>query len=236
MTLKTLTPHSHLDLSALPLGAALRPQPLLGATIDGSPLGTLASTTETAGGGQLLQASHPAGFTLAVDVEPDPDHAAVVWHLMMGQAEGSFGPRLHDLRPLELVLDGALAPDPIIRTWLGGAMQADFPPDAVTPQSHVVYPHTPAYYHAAQYVIGTRGGRSSDHDMPYALVTAQHPDWLLRVPEHWGHCSGTVAHDDPLVLDRFQECVGVAADLLRCLRRCDLAAPQLILHRRPVAG
>src|SRR5690348_1838818 len=160
MTLETLTPHSHLDLSASPLGAALRPHPLLAVAIDGSPLDTLASTTEPVDGRQRLQASHPAGFTLAVDVEPDPDHAAVVWQLMMGQAEGPPGPRLHDLRPLELVLDGALAPDPIIRTWLGGAMQTYFPPDAVTPQSHVVYPHTPAYYQAGQYVIGTRGGRS----------------------------------------------------------------------------
>src|SRR5690348_1011379 len=160
MTLETLTPHSQLDLSASPLGAALRPHPLLRVAIDGSPLDTLTPMTEMADRRQRLLASHPAGLALTVDVEPDPVHTAVVWHLMMGQAEGSPGPRLHELRPLELVLDGALAPDPIIRTWLGGAMQTYFPPDAVTPQSHVVYPHTPAYYQAGQYVIGTRGGRS----------------------------------------------------------------------------
>jgi alpha-galactosidase len=51
-------------------------------------------------------------------------------------------------------------------------MQSFFPPDAVTPSARVLYPRTPAYYQAGQFVIGTRGGRSSDQHMPYVLIAA----------------------------------------------------------------
>jgi alpha-galactosidase len=171
LTLMALAPHNYLDTTASPLGRALRRQPLVQAGIDGAGLEALALSLDTANGQQSLHAVHPDGLRLSVDIEPDRSHQALVWHLAIAQSDERPGPRLHDLCPLRIVLDGTLIPDAVIHTWLGGAMQTFFPPDAITPQRHVLYPRTPAYYQAGRFTIGTRGGRSSDQYMPYLLIT-----------------------------------------------------------------
>jgi len=179
-TLADLLPQAYLDLTASPLGLALRRQALVAAGVDGAPLDTLDYTVDTVGGagGRRIVYAHPGGLGVVVEMEPDPAHSALVWRMTLarrdtgGGARDERGVRLHDLRPLTLTLDGALAPDPAILTWLGGAMQSFFPPDAVTPQRRVVYPRTAAYYGAGRFAFGTRGGRSSDAVMPYLLIEA----------------------------------------------------------------
>lgn len=186
--LVTLTPRAHLDLAASPLGPALRSQPVLHVEVDEDGVGAFQWTDETAAGGQRIRATHPSGLELAVDMEPDPAHRAIAWHLTLAQGDGGQGPRLHGLSPLTLALDGALSPDPIIHTWLGGAMQTFFPPDAVTPQSHVLYPCTTAYYQPGQFSVGTHGGRSSDQYMPYFLLaTAEETGGLWSAIGWSGH-------------------------------------------------
>lgn len=166
-----LMPHDHVDLAASPLGQALRRQALVAARVDGEGLDTLDWTRE-GDHGRFLVGRHPSGLRCGVAMEPDPAHQALVWHLELRQDEAAPGARLHELCPLTLTLDGAVAPDPVIHTWLGGAMQSFFPPDAVTPQRRVLYPRTPAYYGAGRFAFGTRGGRSSDQYMPYLLIEA----------------------------------------------------------------
>ena len=166
-----LMPHDYLDLGASPLGPALWRQALISAQVDGAGLETLDWTIEGSAGHRLI-GGHPGGLTIGVELEPEPAHHALVWHLELAQDDTGSGARLHDLCPLTLALDGASAPDPAIHTWLGGAMQSFFPPDAVTPRRRVLYPRTLAYYGAGRFVFGTRGGRSSDQYMPYLLIEA----------------------------------------------------------------
>ena len=128
--LAALMPQPYLDFAASPLGPALRRQPLVSVGIAEQGLDTLVLDVEVAGPVRHVRGTHPSGLELTVDVEPDPAHQALVWHLGLAQGEGGPGPRLHDLHPLEITLAGALAPDPAIHTWLGGTMQPFFPPDA----------------------------------------------------------------------------------------------------------
>jgi alpha-galactosidase len=172
--LAALMPHDYLDLTASPLGPALRRQGVVAACVDDAGLETLDWATVGANGrpGRRIVGRHPGGLMIGVDMEPDPAHQALVWRLDLAQDDAGSGARLRDVCPLTLALDGTVAPDPVILTWLGGAMQSFFPPDAVTPQRRVVYPRTPAYYGAGRFAFGTRGGRSSDQYMPYLLLAA----------------------------------------------------------------
>jgi hypothetical protein len=77
---------------------------------------------QAAGAEQHIRGTHPSGLELIVDAEPDPAHQAVVWQLGLTQSERGSSPRLHDLQLLDVALDGALAPDPVVHAWLGGAM------------------------------------------------------------------------------------------------------------------
>jgi len=172
--LAALLPHDYLDLTSSPLGPALRREGLVAVHLDGAALETLDGAVETDadGGGRRRVVARRGGVAVGVDLEPDPAHQALVWRLDLARDDAGPGARLHDLCPLVLALDGATAPDPAILTWLGGAMQSFFPPDAVTPQRRVVYPRTPAYYGAGRFAFGARGGRSSDQYMPYLLIEA----------------------------------------------------------------
>ncbi|GHO89807.1 glycoside hydrolase family 36 protein [Dictyobacter formicarum] len=170
-TPEALALQSYLDTTASPLGSALKQLPLIRLGIDEVELAALPLTTEATTGSQRIHAIHPPGLTLTVDVESDQARQVLVYQLTMAQAEDMSGPRLHDFCPLQLALDGTLVPDPVIHTWRGGAMQTFFPPDAITPQRHVLYPRTPAYYQDGHLSLGTHGGRSSDQYMPYLLIT-----------------------------------------------------------------
>lgn len=122
--LAALMPQAYLDTAASPLGPALRRQPLARVGIDERGLDTLTWAVEAAGPVRRIRGSHPSGLELTVDVAPDPAHQAAVWHLGLAQGGDGPGPRLHDLHPCEIVLDGVLGPDSVIHRWLGGAMQA----------------------------------------------------------------------------------------------------------------
>jgi len=169
--LDVLLPFPYLDPASSPLGRALRSHPLLRVRVNDQELDTLSSQVADTHAGKQVQCMHPKGLTLTCDVEPAPEHHALTWRLGLAQ-DGDSGPRVHDLQPLVFSLDGALAPDPVIHTWLGGAQQTFFPPDAVTPQNRVLYPRTYAYYQEGVFTIGTQGGRSSDHYMPYVVVSS----------------------------------------------------------------
>lgn len=170
-TQAALALQTYLNTSASPLGPALQRVPLINIGIDEGELTTLPLASETRDGSWCIRAMHAQGLTLTTDIKPDSSHHALIWQMRMAQAEGMSGPRLHHFYPLQIVLDGTLAPDPVIHTWRGGAMQTFFPPDAITPQRHVLYPRTPAYYQDGHLSLGTRGGRSSDQYMPYLLIT-----------------------------------------------------------------
>jgi alpha-galactosidase len=211
-----LLAHTYLDTSASPLGAALLRQPLLHVGVDADDLAALLAQAQPAGDKGRLRVSQPTGCDFTVAMEPEPAHRALVWQLDIAQQAGRPGPRLHDLCPLTLGLDGSLAPDSVIHTWLGGAMQSFFPPDAVTPQSRVLYPRTTAYYQPGQFTIGTRGGRSSDQHMPYVLITTSDDTGGLWCAIGWsGHWTA-----------RFVKPKGSRdLQLTVCVEPCDLRVP-----------
>jgi alpha-galactosidase len=190
ITLSSLDLQMYLDTNTSPIGSALQRLPFMSIGIDETELAALPLALETTTRRQHIHATHPRGLTLTVNVEPDQAQQALVWQLKMAQAEAISGPRLHTFHPLQIALDGTLAPDPVIHTWRGGSMQTFFPPDAITPQNHVLYPRTRAYYQDGYFTLGTRGGRSSDQYMPYLLITTAEDSGGLWCAIGWsGHWS-----------------------------------------------
>lgn len=176
---------TYLDTSASPLGPALQRVPLMNIGIDEGELMTLPLVSEALAGSQHLRATHAQGLALTVDVEPNAARHALVWQMQMAQTGEQPGPRVHNFRPLQIALDGSLAPDLVIHTWRGGAQQSFFPPDSVTLERHVLYPRTTAFYQDGYFAIGTHGGRSSDLHMPYMLITTADDSGGLWVALGW---------------------------------------------------
>ncbi|MBO0790556.1 MAG: alpha-galactosidase [Ktedonobacteraceae bacterium] len=190
--LSALDLQTYLDTNTSPIGPALQRLPFMNIGIDETELTTLPLEIETTVQRKHIHAIHPHGLTLVMDVDPDQARQALIWQVKMAQGTTSAGPRLHHFRPLQIALDGTLAPDPVIHTWRGGSMQTFFPPDASTPQSHVLYPRTRAYYQGGHLSIGTRGGRSSDQYMPYLLITTAEDKGGLWCAIGWsGHWSAS---------------------------------------------
>lgn len=127
-TQAALALQTYLNTSASPLGPALQCVPLINIGIDEGELTALPLASETRDGSWCIRARHAQGLTLMTDIKPDNSHHALIWQMRMAQAEGMSGPRLHHFYPLQIALDGTLAPDPVIHTWRGGAMQTFSPP------------------------------------------------------------------------------------------------------------
>jgi hypothetical protein len=87
-------PQAYLNVDASPLGPALRRQPLVSVGIDEQGLDALALDVQAVGAEQHIRRTHPSGLELIVDVEPDPAHQVVVWHLGLAQSERGSSPRL----------------------------------------------------------------------------------------------------------------------------------------------
>lgn len=148
-TFEPLFPAAYLDLAASPLGPGLRRQACVSAGVSEGVDDTYRYTVTTQAGLYRLEARRPSGLEVAVSVARDDAHQAMVWQIAVVQDAAMNPGRLCDMRALDLTIDGAMVTDPVIRTWLGGAMQQYFPPDAASPQARVLYPRTTAYYGAA---------------------------------------------------------------------------------------
>ncbi|MGH2347014.1 MAG: glycoside hydrolase family 36 protein, partial [Chloroflexota bacterium] len=221
--LDALAPQVYLNLAASPLGPALRQQSVLSLRLDGAPLESLQCNVDDSADRRVIR-GQAGGLAFGITMEPEPAHDVLVWHLDLRQDHAGSGARLHDLCPLTLVLDGARAPDPVIHTWLGGASQSFFPPDAVTPQRRVLYPCTPAYYGSGHFAVGTRGGRSSDQYMPYLLIEAADGSGGLWCALGWsGHWRGELVKPQG----------GIDLCLTLRVEPCDLHLPPGAVLRGP---